>query len=351
MSAIDARADPAAFHSALLSWYDRSARALPWRVPPGSNERPDPYRIWLSEIMLQQTVVKTVIPYFETFIARWPTVEALAAAPDEEVLSAWAGLGYYARARNLLACAREVTARGAFPDTEEGLLSLPGIGPYTAAAIAAIAFGRPAAVVDGNIERVMARLFAIETPLPAAKPALKQAAADLTPDHRPGDHAQALMDLGAGICRPKTALCLACPVGSFCAARGHDPERLPAKAPKAERPLRRGIVYWAESDGDVLLVRRPAKGLLGGMTALPASEFADTAPDLGAAAPFPADWTLTGASVNHGFTHFRLQLDIASVDLPERPETEGEWVPRHHLADAGLPTLFQKAVRAAAALR
>lgn len=350
MSAIDARAHAAAFQSSLLDWYDKSARALPWRIPPGSAKRSDPYRVWLSEIMLQQTVVKTVLPYFETFTSRWPTVEALASARDEDVLSAWAGLGYYARARNLLACARAVAARGGFPDTEEGLLSLPGVGPYTAAAIAAIAFGRPAAVVDGNIERVMARIFAIETPLPDAKPTLREAAAALTPEHRPGDHAQALMDLGAGICRPKTALCLACPVGEFCAARGHAPERLPAKAPKPERPLRRGIVYWAESSGDVLLIRRPEKGLLGGMSALPASHFSVEAPNVNAAAPFEANWALTGVSIAHGFTHFRLELEIASASITNRPPVQGTWTPRGELASAGLPTLFRKAVRAAEAV-
>ncbi|MBZ6378469.1 A/G-specific adenine glycosylase [Pacificimonas flava] len=350
MSATDARAAPGAFQSALLSWYDRHARVLPWRVPPGSEERADPYRVWLSEVMLQQTVVKAAIPYFEAFTMRWPTVENLAAAPDEDILAAWAGLGYYARARNLIACARTVAEMGGFPDTEEGLRALPGLGPYTSASIAAIAFGRPATVVDGNIERVMARLFMVETPLPAAKPDLRAAADLLTPRERPGDYAQALMDLGAVICRPKAPTCLTCPVADFCEARGNAPERLPRKQPKQAKPVRHGLAYWAESRGKLLIVRRPPKGLLGGMAALPASDFTDSPPRLGDGAPFTAKWHRTGRTIDHVFTHFRLRLEIvkAKTSLANGP---GEWVPLDRLEEAGLPTLFRKAVKTMLAAR
>ncbi len=342
MSAIDARQ----FQTDLLGWYDRHARALPWRVPPGSNLRPDPYRIWMSEIMLQQTVVAAVKRYFEAFTARWPTVEALAAARDEDVFAAWAGLGYYARARNLLACARAVAARGGFPDTEAELLTLPGIGPYTAAAIAAIAFGKAAVVVDGNIERVMARLFAIETPMPAAKPELRAAAAELTPTTRPGDHAQALMDLGATVCRPKAAACLACPVRAHCASSGNAPERLPIKLKKASKPERRGIAYWLRHGEEVLLVTRPGKGLLGGMKALPSSDFAADLPDHFPGAPVKADWRMLDHQVTHVFTHFRLTLSLAVADISERPKPDGEWVVVRHMDITAMPTLFAKAVRA-----
>ncbi|MEO0501357.1 MAG: A/G-specific adenine glycosylase, partial [Pseudomonadota bacterium] len=331
--------DPAAFQSDLLVWYDEQARTLPWRIPPGSAATPDPYRIWLSEIMLQQTVVAAVKSYFEQFTSRWPTVEALAAAPEEDILTAWAGLGYYARARNLIACARTVAARGGFPDTEAELLTLPGIGPYTAAAIAAIAFDRPAAVVDGNIERVMARLHAVETPLPAARPDLKAHAAGLTPAHRPGDHAQALMDLGATICRPKAAACLVCPVARHCAASGSNPERLPRKTPKAPKPQRHGIAYWLERDGRVLLVRRPPKGLLGGMRAFPATDFVATPPTIGTNAPVTADWQPAGTA-QHGFTHFHLTVDICRATGDA--DMDGEWWPIDTLQKAGLPTLFEK---------
>ncbi|MBV7256717.1 A/G-specific adenine glycosylase [Pacificimonas sp. WHA3] len=336
-----------AFQSALLDWYDIHARALPWRVPPGSARTPDPYRVWLSEIMLQQTVVQTVKSYFETFVSRWPTVHHLAAARDEDVLAAWAGLGYYARARNLIACARAVSGRGAFPGTEAELLELPGIGPYTAAAIASIAFGRPSVVVDGNIERVMARLFAIETPLPAAKTEMKARAADLTPRRRPGDHAQALMDLGATICRPKAAACLACPVRQFCAATGNAPERLPRKLSKAAKPERRGIAYWLTHGEDVLLVRRPDRGLLGGMRALPATPFvADREPI--PAPPFETEWKAVSKPVVHVFTHFRLELTIMTADISAMPRPSGDWHPVADIVNAGLPTLFAKAAKLAA---
>ncbi|MGB3721963.1 MAG: A/G-specific adenine glycosylase [Pacificimonas sp.] len=342
MSAIE----PRTFQTDLLRWYDGHARVLPWRVAPGSNARPDPYRIWMSEIMLQQTVVAAVKTYFEAFTTRWPTVEALAAAKDEDVFAAWAGLGYYARARNLLACAREVTARGGFPETEAELLTLPGIGPYTAAAIAAIAFGESAIVVDGNIERVMARLFEIETPMPAAKPELRAAAATLTPAIRPGDHAQALMDLGATICRPKAAACLACPVQRHCAATGNAPERLPVKRKKAPKPERRGIAYGLFHQGQIMLVTRPPEGLLGGMKALPASEFAEALPDGTPGAPIAANWHMLDQPITHVFTHFRLTLDLAVADISDRAQPEGDWTSFTDLDPDTLPTLFRKALKA-----
>jgi A/G-specific adenine glycosylase len=263
----------------LLAWYDRHARTLPWRVLPddrANGEITDPYRVWLSEIMLQQTTVQAVKPYFEAFTRRWPDVRALAEAHEEDVMKAWAGLGYYSRARNLKACA-ETVARdhgGVFPDTEAGLLALPGIGPYTAAAIAAIAFDRPAAVVDGNVERVISRLRAIETPLPAAKPEIRAATAELVPDDRPGDFAQATMDLGASLCSPKRPACALCPWVEACAAHlAGIAETLPKKAPKQAKPTRRGMAFVVtREDGAVLLRRRPPKGLLGGMSEPPVSD-------------------------------------------------------------------------------
>lgn len=343
MSAIDA----ARFQADLLAWYDRSARDLPWRIPPGSTQRADPYRVWLSEIMLQQTTVAAVIPYFEGFTQRWPTVEALAQAPEEDVLSAWAGLGYYARARNLIACARAVAATGGqFPQDEAGLRVLPGIGAYTAAAIAAIAFGEAATVVDGNIERVMARLYAVETPMPQAKAQLRAHAAALTPGRRPGDYAQALMDLGAGICRPRAPACLACPVRTHCDAAGNAPERFPVKADRAPRPTRHGIAYWLTHDGDVLLTRRPGKGLLGGMTSFPTSDFLDERPSPVLAQAPGANWRILPAPVEHGFTHFSLTLALAHADISGRPRPAGLWRSQDALESAGLPTLFKKVARA-----
>lgn len=330
----------------ILRWYDAHARALPWRVPPGSGAAADPYCVWLSEIMLQQTTVAMATPYFHKFTERWPTVEALAAADDADVMSAWAGLGYYARARNLLACAREVTARGRFPATEAELLKLPGVGPYTAAAIASIAFGESAAVVDGNVERVMSRLFAVETPLPAAKTELRKHAASLTPAERPGDYAQAVMDLGATVCTPRSPACSRCPWNDRCAAfAAGNPERYPVKGAKPPRPTRYGTAWWIEVAGEVLLVRRPAKGLLGGMVALPTSEFAL---ERGASvAPVEAAWAILPEPVRHGFTHFDLVLDIAKARLAERPAIDGDWHPVAEIERAGLPTLFGRAAEAA----
>ncbi len=325
----------------LLDWYGQHARDLPWRAPPGAPipQDPDwPYRVWLSEIMLQQTTVAAVKDYFAKFTARWPNVAALAAAEDADVMAAWAGLGYYARARNLLAAARAVVADhgGRFPDTEERLRTLPGVGPYTAAAIAAFAFGRRAIVIDGNVERVITRRFAIETPLPAARAEIRAHLEVLTPE-RAGDFAQGLMDLAGRICTPKAPRCDLCPIAEGCAARaGGDPTRWPVKLPKRARPLRRGTAWWIEADGAVLTVIRPPKGLLGGMRALPSCDWQGTATP-----PLPADWQPLG-TVRHGFTHFELELDIMAARLTARPALNGEWLPAASLAK-GLPTLFQKA--------
>ncbi|MEA3041777.1 MAG: A/G-specific adenine glycosylase [Sphingomonadales bacterium] len=316
---------------ALLRWFAVDKRRLPWRVEPG--ERPDPYWVWLSEIMLQQTTVAHAAPYFERFSARWPTVEALAAAPEEQVMAAWAGLGYYARARNLIACARAVAIDlgGRFPETEEGLRKLPGIGRYTAAAIAAIAFGRRAVVVDANVERVVARLFAVEAALPAAREEIYRLAGLITPDSEAGDFAQAMMDLGATICTPRSPDCGRCPLAFRCAARAAGaPERFPFKAAKAPKPRRQGVAYWLEHDGHVLLVRRPAKGLLGGMLALPTDS---------EGAPTEAEWREAG-SVDHVFTHFALNMRLLCADAEQRPE--GTWWPIDRLGEAGLPTLFAR---------
>ena len=326
---------------ALLGWYDRHARALPWRAPPGAPP-PDPYVVWLSEIMLQQTTVAAVRPYFTAFLRAWPTVEALAAADDAEVLTAWAGLGYYARARNLIACAR-VVARdhgGRFPDEEESLRSLPGIGRYTAAAIAAIAFGRRAVVVDANVERVVARLFAVEEPLPGAKERLHALTGTITPAERAGDFAQAMMDLGSTICTVRNPVCAICPLAGSCKGLNTGaPELFPLKTPKAKRPQRIGTAFWLERDGHVLLRRRPPKGMLGGMRALPSGPWADSDPGL-ASAPVEAEWRALGR-VAHVFTHFA--LDLAVVAASADGQVEGEWWPIDRIGEAGLPTLFAKA--------
>ena len=334
----------------LLSWYDLSARDLAWRVRPQGREagvRADPYRVWLSEVMLQQTTVPHATPYFLTFTTRWPTVVDLAAEADGEVMAAWAGLGYYARARNLLACARAVAERhgGAFPNTEDGLRTLPGLGPYTAAAVAAIAFDQPTNVVDGNVERVMARLFAVEAPLPAAKPELTRLAGDLVRDDRPGDWPQALMDLGATICKPKAPLCERCPVARHCAARaGGMPETYPRKTPKAVRPHRHGVAYILTRADQVALIRRPPRGLLGGMLALPSSDWRTaiwTEAEARATAPVALAWRDVG-QVEHGFTHFTLTLRL----LRAEGDAEGViWSSRRDLQ--GLPSVFLKAARAA----
>ncbi len=329
----------------LLGHYDGNARRLPWRAPPGTNMA-GPYRVWLSEVMLQQTTVAAVGPFFDRFMARWPTVEALAAAADADLMAAWAGLGYYARARNLLACARVVAGAhgGAFPDTEEGLRALPGVGTYTAAAIAAIAFGRRAVVVDANVERVVARLFAISTPLPAARPAIRQAVDRITPDARAGDFAQAMMDLGATICTSRNPACGICPIRVHCAAvRTADPAAFPVKAAKKVRPHRVGHGWWIERAGQLWLVRRPDKGLLGGMRGLPTSDWS-AAPD--ATPPVLADWRTLADPVDHIFTHFSLALHVHHAQVDAQPPGEGEWWPVERIDEAGLPTLFRRAADA-----
>lgn len=332
----------------LLAWYDRCARSLPWRTPPGVAERPDPYRVWLSEVMLQQTTVEAARPYFAAFTTRWPRVVDLAGAEDAAVMTAWAGLGYYARARNLIACARAVAAAGGrFPDDEAGLARLPGVGPYTAAAVAAIAFDRPATVVDGNVERVMARLFAVETALPAAKPELRALAAALTPRARPGDYAQAVMDLGATICTPRNPACALCPWAPPCRARARgDAAALPRRSAKPAKPLRRGTVYLARrDDGAVLVETRPATGLLGGMLGLPGGPWTGT----GAAAtpPFAADWLDLPAVVRHTFTHFHLALRIAAARAPRDAAPDGDWRPWTPELERAMPTVMRKALRLA----
>ncbi|HEV2079486.1 MAG TPA: A/G-specific adenine glycosylase [Allosphingosinicella sp.] len=325
--------------NALLRWYVVDKRSLPWRAE--GVERPDPYRVWLSEIMLQQTTVAAVRPYFQKFTSRWPDVQALAAADEAEVMAAWAGLGYYARARNLIACARAVSSSGgAFPDSEEELLKLPGIGRYTAAAIAAIAFGRKAVVVDSNVERVVARLFAVEQPLPGARSRIYELAASITPEKRSGDFAQAMMDLGATVCTPRDPKCGMCPLEGTCAARaGGDPARYPNKAAKAARPQRQGIAYWLQHGDQVLLVRRPAEGLLGGMLALPSGAWTPEA-EAGEGAPVAANWDEAG-SVDHAFTHFALRMRLLCARAPDRA-APGSWWPIAKLEEAGLPTLFAK---------
>jgi A/G-specific adenine glycosylase len=343
-----------ALRAQLLAWYDAHARDLPWRVGPQAHAagvRADPYRVWLSEVMLQQTTVPHATPYFLKFTARWPKVDDLAAEDDGEVMAAWAGLGYYARARNLLACARAVASEhgGAFPDSEAGLRALPGLGPYTAAAVAAIAFDEATNVVDGNVERVMARLFAVDEPLPDAKPELKRLAGELVraappKEGRPGDWAQALMDLGATVCRPKAPLCDRCPVATHCAAlAAGKPETYPRKTAKAERPHRYGVAYVLTRGEEVALVRRPPKGLLGGMLALPTSDWRAarwSEAEARAAAPAAADWRGVG-EVEHGFTHFTLTLALLRA---EADATGVIWSPQRDLD--GLPSVFLKAARA-----
>jgi A/G-specific adenine glycosylase len=340
----------------LLDWYDRHRRVLPWRALPGQHS--DPYRVWLSEIMLQQTTVKAVGPYYARFLARWPNVRALAAAPLEDVLKAWAGLGYYARARNMHACARAVVKRhgGEFPQSEAELRALPGIGAYTAAAIVAIAFDARATPVDGNIERVIARLYAIDTPLPAAKPEIFRLASGLTPARRAGDFAQALMDLGATICSPKRPACALCPWNESCAAytRG-DAETFPRRLPKREGALRRGAAFVARrSDGFLLVRPRPAKGLLGGMTEVPTTEWlqdfdessaTDGAPRFSKAGK-PIAWRRIPGIVRHTFTHFPLELAVYMANVPANAHAPAgmRWVALADIGGEALPSLMRKVV-------
>ncbi|WP_119462244.1 A/G-specific adenine glycosylase [Rhodospirillaceae bacterium SYSU D60014] len=335
----------------LLTWYDRHARILPWRARPG--EPADPYRVWLSEIMLQQTTVVAVAPYYQEFLRRWPTVQALAASDLDAVLHAWQGLGYYARARNLHRCAQVVTQDygGRFPSDEAELCRLPGVGAYTAAAIAAIAFGRRATVVDGNVERVIARLFAVTTPLPAAKAELRRLAESLTPGDRSGDYAQAIMDLGATVCVPRKPKCLLCPWAEACAARAAGTaEALPAKAPKAKKPTRHGVAFWAVNEaGAVLLRRRPETGLLGGMIEVPSTDWRSapwTVEEATALAPVPASWVPLAGRVRHAFTHFNLELTLLAGRVAEAEDDgAGLWCPIDRLSEHALPTVMKKIAR------
>lgn len=345
-------ADASGRPARLLAWYDRHRRRLPWRALPG--EAADPYRVWLSEVMLQQTTVKAVGPYFEKFIARWPDVTAMARASLDDVLRMWAGLGYYSRARNLYACAVAVARDhgGNFPDTEAGLRTLPGIGSYTAAAIAAIAFDRRTMPVDGNIERVVSRLYAVEEPLPRAKPRIQELAATLLGPSRAGDSAQALMDLGATICTPKKPACSLCPLDEGCTARARgDKETFPRKAPKKTGALRRGAAFVVMR-GDQLLVRtRAAKGLLGGMTEVPNSEWLASQADADALAQAPAikgltRWHREAGVVTHVFTHFPLELVVYTAKVPARTRAPDgmRWVPRETLHDEALPNVMRKVI-------
>ena len=349
---------PGAVSAPLLNWYDRHRRVLPWRALPG--QVADPYKVWLSEIMLQQTTVAAVGPYFQRFVSRWPSVAALAASPLDDLLAAWAGLGYYARARNLHKCAG-VIARdhgGRFPDTEDGLRALPGIGPYTAGAIAAIAFDRKASAVDGNVERVVARLFAVTTPLPQAKPELRQLTARLLPETRAGDFAQAMMDLGATICTPRKPACVLCPLNAICAARRQGiAAELPKRAPKKPRPTRRSVAFWIERENakgeiEVLLRRRPPKGLLGGMLEIPGSDWkedaeADDAATLAQSPIRTKNWRLLPGIVRHGFTHFELETTVLTTRVGKsvKSPSDGIWLARAALDTAGLPTVMWKVVK------
>lgn len=343
--------DIRAFRTSILDWYDTHARVLPWRARP--YEQPDPYHVWLSEVMLQQTVVAAVIPYFQKFVDKWPTVTDLANAHNDEVMTAWAGLGYYARARNLHKCAQVVAfeRNGKFPDTQKDLKALPGIGDYTSAAITSIAFNKQSTVVDGNIERVISRLYAITTPLPESKPQIKAFAETLSDcgnDDRPGDYAQALMDIGAGVCIPKSPRCGICPVSEYCKGRKQRiAAELPYKIKKAPKPTRHGYIYLARnSKGDILLERRPETGLLGGMLAFPTSEWVDDT--LAISHPQHFDNAVSmgkNMAVNHVFTHFTLNLKGFSVDLHEKITNSSDhyvWVSSGDILDAGLPTLFKK---------
>lgn len=336
--------DIADLSAELLEWYDLNAREMPWRTSPADRKNgvmPDPYHVWMSEIMLQQTTVAAVKEYFLKFTRLWPTVHDLASAADEDVMAAWAGLGYYARARNLLKCARVVVSDhgGTFPNDHATLLKLPGIGPYTAAAVSSIAFDQAQTVLDGNVERVMSRLYRVETPLPAAKPELMDLASALTPDQRPGDYAQAVMDLGATICAPKSPACGICPWMNYCDARkAGDQTDYPKKTPKKAKPTRHGIAYVGQrEDGAFLLERRPEKGLLGGMLGWPGAEWGDVAQE---APPAKADWTPLNGNVRHTFTHFHLILQIRVAQLPM--DCPGLFIPKQDFRPADLPTVMRK---------
>ena len=354
-----AAVDPAAFRMALLGWYDRHARGLPWRVAPGKGaKQADPYHVWLSEVMLQQTTVQAVIPYFVKFVDKWSNIHNLSAAADEEVMREWAGLGYYARARNLLKCARVVSSElgGVFPQTLDGLKALPGIGDYTAAAILSIAFDRVATVIDGNVDRVVSRIFAIDDPLPDSKPEIREKARILFEGAnatRPGDFAQAMMDLGATICTPKTPKCTLCPVARQCQALAKGlAADLPRRKEKAIRPKRFGYIYWITNpQGQVLFEKRPERGLLGGMAAFPTSDWVAVtkggppAIDHISAMKDVDNMDMNkGLRVRHVFTHFELELQGVAIAVPEsfKPRPDQYWVAPAHLHGQGLPTVFRK---------
>jgi A/G-specific adenine glycosylase len=332
----------------LLAWYDRHRRVLPWRAPKG--RRANPYHVWLSEIMLQQTTVQAVGAYYRKFLERWPTVAALAGAQEDDVLAAWAGLGYYARARNLHAAAKVVAGemKGNFPLTAESLRSLPGVGAYTAGAIAAIAYDERQAAMDANAERVIARLYAVETPMPKAKAELHRHGMALVPA-RAGDFAQALMDLGSAICTPKRPACTNCPWAEECLARRKGiQESLPVKAPKIARPLKRGAAFVAQDrSGAVLLVKRKDKGLLASMLEPPQGAWTEDFPSKAAAqaqAPFAADWKKRAGLVRHGFTHFELEVEVYFAPVARRPKSHGQWIAAEKLRDVALPTVMRKIV-------
>lgn len=337
----------------LLQWYDRHHRILPWRITPEQSAKgikADPYKVWMSEVMLQQTTVEAVKAYFLKFTEKWPTVEKLAAAQDDDIMRAWAGLGYYSRARNLKKCADLIVANhaGHFPQTVTELKKLPGIGDYTSAAIAAIAFNHPEAVVDGNVERVISRLYAVTTALPQAKPLIHELTGAITPEDRPGDFAQAMMDLGATICTPKRPTCSLCPLNDNCLAlKAHDPEHFPVKAPKKERPIRLGSSFVAQAaDGSILLRKRTEKGLLQNMVEVPGSVWnsrIDGSTDL-SAAPFHANWRDAG-SITHIFTHFELHLTVYhTTDADKRQVNNGWWSTPEFLSKEALPTLMKKVI-------
>lgn len=335
----------------LLTWYDEHRRDLPWRA--GRGEPSDPYRVWLSEIMLQQTTVAAVKPYFERFTARWPTVQGMASASLDDILKGWAGLGYYARARNLHKCATLIAGQygGRFPDSEAALLELPGIGRYTAAAIAAIVFGRRATVVDGNVERVMARLHGVDEPLPAAKPLLYAHAEAQTPENRCGDYAQAVMDLGATLCSPSRPSCELCPWSAPCRAKATGrADILPRRQKKKPRPTRYGTAFWLERDGvgglEVLLRRRPEQGLLGGMMEIPSTSWSEdgSADAPGEGEPAPVEWHAVPGTVVHVFTHFRLELGVKRGVLSDGFDAHGSWTPVERLGEEALPSVMRKVV-------
>ncbi len=347
---------PQEMREELLAWYDRHARDLPWRLgPPPRREggRPDPYRVWLSEIMLQQTTVPHAAPYFAKFTGMWPDVQALAAADRDAVLAAWAGLGYYARARNLHKCAQAVAELGGFPETREGLKALPAVGEYTSTAIASIAFDEAVTPLDGNIERVMSRVFAVETPLPKGKAEIKAAAVRFADANRPGDFAQALMDLGATICTPRSPVCALCPWRADCAAFAAGTQKTyPRKAPKKAKPHRKGVAFWLVRDGAVLLRRQPHQGLLGGMWLPPSTPWREEGWDEAEAlshAPAAAEWSWLGAQARHAFTHFSLSLDIWRADAPDafEPGEDERFAPMAELKDAGVPSVGMKVAKLA----